>query len=46
MKRTQFLVRNPEYSLSKSVLVFVLKKNHADEKNTFAENKFIQDKLV
>ena len=26
--------------------MFVLKKSHADEKNTFAENKFIQDKLV
>lgn len=45
-KEPNFLVKNPEYSLSKSVLVFVLKKSHADEKNTFAENKFIQDKLV
>lgn len=45
-KEPNFLVKNPQYSLSKSVLVFVLKKSHADEKNTFAENKFIQDKLV
>lgn len=45
-KDPNFLVKNPQYSLSKSVLVFVLKKSHADEKNTFSENKYIQDELV
>ena len=45
-KDPTFLIKNPEYSLSKSVLVFVLSEDCIDEKNAFAENKQYQSKLV
>jgi hypothetical protein len=45
-KEPDFLVKNPEYSLSKSVLVFVLNEKAIDETNSFAENKQFQNKLI
>lgn len=45
-KNPLFLVKYPQYSLSKSVLVFVLKEDHNDENNYFAQNKHLQDKLL
>ena len=46
LKEPTFLVKNPQYSISKSVLVFVLNDNTPDENNNFAENKHYQGKLV
>ncbi|MBL0012534.1 MAG: hypothetical protein IPP30_01880 [Flavobacterium sp.] len=46
LKEPNFLVKNPQYSISKSVLVFVLNDNTPDENNNFAENKQYQEKLV
>ena len=46
LKEPTFLVKNPQYSISKSVLVFVLNDNTPDENNNFAENKQYQEKLV
>ncbi len=46
LKEPNFLVKNPQYSISKSVLVFVLNDNTPDENNNFAENKHYQEKLV
>ena len=46
LKEPNFLVKNPQYSISKSVLVFVLNDNTPDENNNFAENKHYQGKLV
>jgi hypothetical protein len=34
-----FVVRHPEYSLSKSVLVFILNEKYENENNTFPANK-------
>lgn len=45
-KDPTFIVKHPEYSLSKSVLVFVLSENIIDEKNAFAENKHYQKELI
>lgn len=45
-KDPMFLVKHPEYSLAKSVLVFVLSEDCIDEKNVFAENKHYQSKLI
>ena len=45
-KEPDFLVKNPEYSLSKSVLVFVLNEKAIDESNIFAENKQLQNDLI
>lgn len=45
-KDPNFLVKNPQYSLSKSVLVFVLNENAVDESNIFAENKQLQKQLI
>jgi hypothetical protein len=45
-KDPTFIVKHPEYSLSKSVLVFVLSEESIDEKNAFAENKHYQKKLI
>jgi len=45
-KDPMFLVKNPEYSLAKSVLVFVLSEDCIDEKNVFAENKQYQKLLI
>lgn len=45
-KDPTFLIKNPEYSLSNSVLVFVLSEDCIDEKNAFAENKHFQSMLV
>ena len=41
-----FLVKNPQYSLSKSVLVFVLNESANNESNSFAENKQLQKELI
>lgn len=46
LKDPNFLVKNPEYSISKSVLVFVLNDNTEEENNIFAENRQYQQKLV
>jgi len=46
LKDPNFLVKNPEYSISKSVLVFVLNDNTEKENNIFAENRQYQQKLV
>jgi hypothetical protein len=46
IKEPNFLVKFPQYSISKSVLVFVLNDNTPDENNNFAENKHYQEKLV
>ena len=45
-KDPHFLVKNPQFSLSKSVLVFVLNENTTFEANGFAENKHYQKELV
>lgn len=45
-KDPMFLVKHPEYSLAKSVLVFVLSEDCIDEKNVFAENKQYQSLLI
>jgi len=45
-KEPNFLVKYPEYSLAKSVLVFVLSENFIDEKNVFSENRQYQKLLV
>lgn len=46
LKEPNFLVKNPQYSISKSVLVFVLNDSTPDENNNFSENKHYQEKLV
>lgn len=46
LKEPNFLVKNPQYSISKSVLVFVLNDNTEEENNIFAQNKQYQEKLV
>ena len=38
-KDPMFVVRHPEYSLSKSVLVFILNEKYENENNTFPANK-------
>lgn len=38
-KDPKFLIKNPQYSLSKSVLVFILNDKNKDENNVFSENK-------
>ncbi len=45
-KDPNFLVKNPQYSLSKSVLVFVLNETANNESNSFAENKQLQKELI
>lgn len=45
-KDPKFLVKNPQYSLSKSVLVFVLNDKNKDENNTFAINKKLKPALI
>ena len=45
-KEPSFLVKNPQYSLSKSVLVFVLNETANNESNSFAENKQLQKELI
>ena len=45
-KDPTFLVKNPQYSLSKSVLVFVLNETANNESNSFAENKQLQKELI
>jgi hypothetical protein len=45
-KEPNFLVKNPQYSLSKSVLVFVLNEKANNESNSFAENKQLQKELI
>ena len=45
-KEPSFLVKNPQYSLSKSVLVFVLNEKANNESNSFAENKQLQKELI
>ncbi|WP_298223297.1 hypothetical protein [Flavobacterium sp.] len=46
LKDPNFLVKNPQYSISKSVLIFVLKDDGPVENNIFAENKHYQKDLV
>ncbi len=41
-----FLIKNPEYSISKSVLVFVLNDKSKDESNIFSLNKHLKSTLI
>jgi hypothetical protein len=45
-KDPKFLIKNPEYSLSKSVLVFVLNDKGKDENNMFSLNKQLRSSLI
>ena len=45
-KDPKFLIKNPEYSLSKSVLVFVVNDISKDENNTFSLNKQLRSSLL
>lgn len=45
-KDPKFLVKNPQYSLSKSVLVFVLNEGGKDENNIFSLNKHLKSSLI
>lgn len=44
-KDKRFVINNPEYSLSKSVLVFVLNDNNKVENNIYAKNKSLSPQL-
>ena len=44
-KDPKFLIKNPQYALTKSVLVFVLNENNKAEKNIFSENKYLSVEL-
>jgi hypothetical protein len=46
IKDPNFLIKNPEYSLSKSVLVFVLNDKSKDENNAFSQNKHLKKSLI
>ncbi len=45
IKDAQFLVKNPEFALTNSVLVFVLNEKNKDEKNLLSENKSLSINL-
>jgi len=45
-KDPKFLIKNPEYSLSKSVLVFVLNDSNKAENNIFSLNKELKSSLI
>ncbi len=45
-KDKQFVVKNPEYSLSKTVLVFVLNDKAAVEENELSKNKILNPQLL
>jgi len=45
VKDPKFLIKNPQYALTKSVLVFVLNENNKAEKNIFSENKYLSVEL-
>lgn len=45
-KDPTFLVKNPEYTLTKSVLVFVLNDKSKAENNAFAQNKNLNSSLL
>lgn len=45
-KDPKFLIKNPQYSVSKSVLVFVLNDNAKNENNIFSLNKQLKAPLV
>ncbi len=44
-KDKKFLIRNPQYALTKSVLVFVLNEHSKAENNIFSENKYLSAEL-
>ncbi len=44
-KDPQFLIQNPQFALTKSVLVFVLNENNKAEKNLLSENKALSVNL-
>lgn len=44
-KDPKFLIKNPQYALTKSVLVFVLNENSKAENNIFSENKYLSAEL-
>ena len=46
IKDPLFLVKNPEYSISKSVLVFVLNDKSKDENNIFSQNRHLRSTLI
>ncbi len=45
-KDPKFLIKNPQYALTKSVLVFVLNENNKAENNIFSENKYLSAELM
>lgn len=45
-KDPKFLIKNPQYSLSKSVLIFVLNDKGKDENNIFSLNKQLKAPLI
>lgn len=46
VKDPKFLIKNPQYALTKSVLVFVLNENSKAENNIFSENKYLSTELM
>lgn len=44
-KDPKFLIKNPQYALTKSVLVFVLNEKNKAENNVFSENKYLSAEL-
>lgn len=44
-KDPKFLIKNPQYALTKSVLVFVLNENNKAENNIFSQNKYLSAEL-
>ena len=44
-KEPKFLIKNPQYSISKSVLVFILNDKSKSENNIFSENKILNSSL-
>ncbi len=44
-KDPKFLIKNPQYALTKSVLVFVLNEDSKAENNIFSENKYLSAEL-
>ena len=46
IKDPKFLLKNPQYALTKSVLVFVINENSKAENNIFSENKYLSTELM
>ena len=46
LKDPTFLIKNPQYSISKSILVFVINDKTKDENNIFSLNKHLKTTLI